>query len=116
MASHIAIFRDGRLIQYDTPNNILAHPADAFVAEFVGSDRTLKRLRLIKVQVVMMKDPPRVRGEDPLGRAVALMEEHGHISVVMVGPRGRARVVVRLDAARDKKGTVADHHEPLPGM
>ena len=37
MASRIAIFRDGRLIQYDTPDNILAHPTDAFVAEFVGS-------------------------------------------------------------------------------
>jgi osmoprotectant transport system ATP-binding protein len=116
MATRIAIFRDGRLIQYDTPDNILAHPADAFVAEFVGSDRTLKRLRLIKVHDVMMTDPPRVRGEDPLDRAVGLMEEHGHISIVMVGPRGRARGVVRLDAARDKKGTVAEHHEPLPGM
>src|SRR5438045_109905 len=49
MASRIAIFREGRLVQYDTPDNILAHPLNAFIAEFVGSDRTLKRLRLIKV-------------------------------------------------------------------
>ena len=48
MATRIAIFREGRLIQYDTPDNILAHPLDAFVAEFVGTDRTLKRLRLIE--------------------------------------------------------------------
>src|SRR3546814_12353717 len=49
MASRIAIFRNGRLVQYDTPDHILAHPANPFVADFVGSDRTLKRLRLIKV-------------------------------------------------------------------
>ena len=49
-------------MQYDTPDNILAHPVDAFVADFVGSDRTLKRLRLIKVADAMMHDPPRVRG------------------------------------------------------
>ena len=47
-----------------------------------------------------MPDPPRVRGEDTLDTAVELMEEHGHISIVMVGPRGRARGVIRLDAAR----------------
>jgi osmoprotectant transport system ATP-binding protein len=116
MASRIAIFRDGRLIQYDTPDNILAHPTDAFVAEFVGTDRTLKRLRLVKTEDAMMKDPPRVRAEDALETAARLMDEHGHVSIVMVGPRGRARGVVRLDAARDKKGTVAEHQEPLPGV
>jgi osmoprotectant transport system ATP-binding protein len=116
MATRIAIFRDGRLIQYDTPDNILAHPVDAFVAEFVGSDSTLKRLRLIKVADAMMKDPPRVRAEDSLEAAVRLMEEHGHISIVMVGPRGRARGVVRLDAARGKKGAVGENQEKLPGV
>jgi osmoprotectant transport system ATP-binding protein len=63
MASHIAIFRDGRLIQYDTPNNLLANPVNAFVAEFVGGDRTLKRLRLIKVADAMMVNAPSVRAE-----------------------------------------------------
>ena len=116
MASRIAIFRDGKLVQYDKPDNVLAHPADAFVQDFVGSDRTLKRLRLIRVGDAMMKEPPRVRAEDTLERAVALMEEHGHISIVMVGPRGRARGVVRLDDARGKKGLVAENHEKLPGV
>ncbi|MGX1788161.1 ABC transporter ATP-binding protein [Bosea sp. NPDC055332] len=116
MASRIAIFRDGKLIQYDTPDNILAHPIDAFVSEFVGSDRTLKRLRLIKVADAMMAEPPRVRAEDTLDTAVRLMEEHGHVSIVMVGPRGRARGVVRLEEARERKGTVGEHQEPLPGV
>jgi osmoprotectant transport system ATP-binding protein len=116
MATRIAIFREGRLIQYDTPDNILAHPADAFVAEFVGTDRTLKRLRLVKVADAMMSDPPRVRAEDSLDTAVRFMEEHGHISIVMVGPRGRARGVVRLEIARTRKGSVAEHQEPLPGV
>ena len=116
MATRIAIFRDGKLIQYDTPDNILAHPIDAFVSEFVGSDRTLKRLRLIKVTDAMMAEPPRVRAEDTLETAVRLMDEHGHVSIVMVGPKGRARGVVRHDAARDLKGLVGEHQEPLPGV
>jgi osmoprotectant transport system ATP-binding protein len=116
MASHIAIFREGRLIQYDTPDTILANPIDSFVADFVGGDRTLKRLRLIKVIDAMLRDPPSVRGEDSLDTAVARMEENGHVSIVMVGPRGRARGMIRLEGAREKRGLVSEHVEPLPGV
>ena len=116
MASRVAIFRDGRLVQYDEPDRLLAHPVNAFVADFVGQDRTLKRLRLISVGDAMMADPPRVRAEDSLEAAIGLMEEHGHVSIVMVGPQGRARGVVRLEAARGRNGTVGEHHEKLPGL
>jgi osmoprotectant transport system ATP-binding protein len=116
MATQIAIFRDGKLVQCDTPDTILAHPVDAFVSEFVGSDRTLKRLRLIRVEDAMMADPPRVRADDDLDAAVRQMEEHGHVSIVMVGPQGRARGVVRLDEVRDRKGLVGEHQAPLPGV
>ncbi len=47
MGDRIAIMRAGRLVQYDTPEAILARPADAFVEEFVGTDRVLKRLSLL---------------------------------------------------------------------
>ena len=46
MGHRIAILRDGELVQYDTPDNILAAPANEFVADFVGADRGLKRLRV----------------------------------------------------------------------
>src|SRR3546814_6258443 len=116
MASRIAIFRNGRLVQYDTPDHILAHPANPFVADFVGSDRTLKRLRLIKVGDVMMAEPNRVRAEDTLETAAAMMQEQGHITIVTVGPQGRARGFVTLDAARGRNGVVAENHEKLPAV
>ena len=47
IGNRIAILREGGvLVQYDTPDEILAHPADDFVARFVGQDRGLKRLSL----------------------------------------------------------------------
>ncbi|HEX6137382.1 MAG TPA: ABC transporter ATP-binding protein [Casimicrobiaceae bacterium] len=49
MGTRIAILRAGRLVQFDRPEAILAHPADAFVEAFVGSDRALKRLALLPV-------------------------------------------------------------------
>jgi osmoprotectant transport system ATP-binding protein len=116
LGTRIAMFRDGRVVQHDTPDNVLAHPADAFVADFVGSDRTLKRLRLLTVADAMMADPPWVCAEDSLETAARLMREHGHVSIVMVGPRGRARGVVRLETALEKRGLVGENNEPLPGV
>ena len=113
MADRIAIFRAGRLVQYDTPDHILAHPVDSFVSDFVGGDRTLKRLQLLKVAEAMLGDPPRVRLEDSLATAARIMEEHGHKAIVMVGPRGRVRGFVDLKTAREEKGSVGEHNAAL---
>jgi osmoprotectant transport system ATP-binding protein len=53
MGDRIAIMRDGKLLQYDTPEAILAHPADDFVESFLGPDRAIKRLSLIDVASAM---------------------------------------------------------------
>ena len=114
MADRIAIFGDGKLVQYDTPDTILAHPANNFVSDFVGGDRTLKRLQLLTVRDAMMEEPPRVRAADSLQDAAKTMEAHGHQAIVLVGPRGRARGYVTLQAARSASGSVAENHESLP--
>src|SRR5213078_53482 len=50
MGDRIAILREGgTLAQYDTPDAILAHPADDFVERFIGEDRALRRLALHRV-------------------------------------------------------------------
>ena len=49
LGDRVAILRDGALVQYATPGELLLRPADAFVEEFVGADRTLKRLALLRV-------------------------------------------------------------------
>jgi osmoprotectant transport system ATP-binding protein len=50
LGDRIAILRDGGVLaQYATPDELLAAPADDFVAEFVGADRGLKRLALTRV-------------------------------------------------------------------
>jgi len=57
LADRVAIMRDGRLQQYDTPESVLDHPANRFVHDFVGADRALKRLVRARVADVMVPVP-----------------------------------------------------------
>jgi osmoprotectant transport system ATP-binding protein len=58
MGDRIAILREGgRLAQYDTPREILIHPADDFVAQFVGADRGIKRLSLTTLGELKLLEP-----------------------------------------------------------
>jgi len=110
MADRIAIFRAGRLVQYAAPDTMLAHPADEFVASFVGSDRTLKRLRLIRVREVMVDGGGEaavgnglaVKPDDDLRRVAALFLEHGVDELACVDADGRVvgRVTRAAVAAR----------------
>src|SRR5262249_904176 len=57
MGDLLAIMKDGRLVQCETPERILSAPKDAFVADFVGADRALKRLALITAGAVASGAP-----------------------------------------------------------
>jgi osmoprotectant transport system ATP-binding protein len=61
MADRIALMRDGMLVQYATPADLLAHPVDDFVADFVGADRALKSLNLTRLEELDLPAPPAVR-------------------------------------------------------
>jgi osmoprotectant transport system ATP-binding protein len=50
MGDRVAVLREGgRLAQYATPSELLMAPGDRFVEDFVGADRALKRLALLRV-------------------------------------------------------------------
>ncbi|AJY44911.1 ABC transporter ATP-binding protein [Martelella endophytica] len=67
MGDRIAIMRDGKLLQYDTPAEILARPANDFVRDFLGQDRHIKRLSLIEAHTVMSAPRPEATGASVAG-------------------------------------------------
>jgi len=80
LGDRIAILREGGVLaQYDTPDAILAHPADDFVAKFIGEDRALRRLALKKLTDVQLEtadgaqDGPRVSIQTTVRNAVSLL-------------------------------------------
>lgn len=50
MGDRIALLRDGKVMQYDRPEEILNRPKNDFVSEFVGEDRILKSMGLYTVK------------------------------------------------------------------
>jgi osmoprotectant transport system ATP-binding protein len=51
MGDKVAVMKvGGVLAQYASPAELLVNPADAFVEDFVGADRALKRLALLRVR------------------------------------------------------------------
>jgi spermidine/putrescine ABC transporter ATP-binding subunit len=42
MSDRIAVMRDGRVVQFGTPDNLYEEPVDAFVADFVGESNFLR--------------------------------------------------------------------------
>jgi osmoprotectant transport system ATP-binding protein len=78
MADRIAILNIGGVLeQYAPPEEILRSPAGAFVEEFVGAERGLKRLALIKVSEIAVEEGPVVSPHDDADKAAAVMRESG---------------------------------------
>src|SRR6185295_7165965 len=66
MGNRVAVMQQGgKLAQYAPPTELLLHPANDFVARFVGVDRGLKRLSLLQVSDVALEETTVARvGED----------------------------------------------------
>ena len=59
MGDRIAVLKEGGVLaQYATPAELLMAPADDFVEDFVGADRALKRLALMRVSDVVLWQAP----------------------------------------------------------
>ena len=70
LGDRIAILRQGGVLeQYDTPAEVLAHPASPFVADFLGADRGLTRLGVVSVTEADLRRPPVLASSDTLAAA-----------------------------------------------
>jgi osmoprotectant transport system ATP-binding protein len=78
MADRIAILNVGGVIeQFAPPEEILRAPANEFVESFVGEERGLKRLALIRVADIEVDEGPVVAPDDTVEKARAVMQQFG---------------------------------------
>src|SRR5919106_3252759 len=78
MANRVAILNIGGVLEhYAPPEEILRAPANGFVEEFVGEERGLKRLALIRVADIEVEEGPVVSPHDTVEKARAVMRQFG---------------------------------------
>jgi osmoprotectant transport system ATP-binding protein len=109
LGDRIAVLREGSAIaQFDTPEAILAAPADDFVESFIGEGAALKRLHFERVDSLRLDDVrdgvstrDTVDVSSTLHAALDLMVGKGLRSVT-VARDGRPVGVVKIDAILDR--------------
>ncbi|MEX1279388.1 MAG: betaine/proline/choline family ABC transporter ATP-binding protein [Acidimicrobiia bacterium] len=115
MGDRIAILREQSVIaQLDTPERILANPADDFVDDFLGSGSTLKGLSLVKVSEVDIPDGyPTVQADVGREEALRLIRSADDPFLLVLDDQGRPlRWVAEPDIDRSDR-SLADAGKPV---
>ncbi|WP_164700569.1 ABC transporter ATP-binding protein [Modestobacter sp. KNN46-3] len=90
LGDRIVVFDVGaRVAQYDTPEAILADPAEEYVADFVGAGATLKQLTLTRVGDVELIHPQQAQVGEDAAEVVRRASAAGEKYVVVTDRRGR---------------------------
>lgn len=89
LADKIAILRDGKILQFDTPENILHYPKDSFVEYFIGNDRLWKTPEMLLVKDIMKTKIPVVQESAHIARAYEKMKNYDIDAVFVVKQEGR---------------------------
>ena len=75
LGDRIAVMADGKIVQYDTPEEILKNPINDFVETFVGKDRLWKTPDMLKAEDIMSKKMVRIGQNRSVAHAIELMKE-----------------------------------------
>lgn len=59
LGTKIALFKEGQLVQFDTPKNMIMNPSNAFVSEFFSSHDFMQLMEYLPVEDVLCTDTPK---------------------------------------------------------
>jgi osmoprotectant transport system ATP-binding protein len=119
MGDKIAVLSQGGVLQqYETPAELLAHPATTFVSDFIGADRGLRRLAVTPIEVSDLYLPPMVTPQTTVAQAQAAVAGEGTSWAVVVDESGRLLGWVEPGRMGDNgspgpSSTVARYMRPL---
>lgn len=94
MGDWIAVMNKGECVQYDTPTALLDNPRNKFVEEFIGPDRTLKQLRVLRVEEIMQTDVPDEHSDIVEGTNSDNTVSFGNGKTMPVSPTDSAQVAL----------------------
>lgn len=106
MGDKVCLLKDGKLVQFASPEKMLTEPANDFVRDFVGGDRTLKRLNLLTIRTAIRPDPPVVLETEKSATAGKIMTETGTKHLITVDSEGRLTGYIDQEALKKDGETI----------
>ncbi len=118
IADKICIMENGKIAQFDTPENILRNPASDFVKDFIGENRLWDNPEYIKAKDIMIKNPIAVSGNRRVTQGIEIMRTSKVDSLLVVDKMEHLVGIVTIKdikAKYDKATTLQDimSNEPL---
>ncbi len=105
LASKIAIMSEGKVVQFDTPENILRQPANQFVEELLGEDRLLQaKPDTTRVNEVMLNTAITITTEKSLQEALRLMREKRVDTLLVTDNQNVLKGFVDIEAINKNRG------------
>ena len=98
LADKICILKDGEILQYDTPENILKNPAGSYVEDFVGKNKIWSMPEMIKAEDVMITNPITVSPKRNLLQARQIMRDKKVDSLLVVDKNYRLLGYITLES------------------
>ena len=117
LGDRILILQEGaQVAQYDTPEGILAAPANEFVEDFVGAGSSLKQLSLSRVSEISLSHPTTATVGEPAAEVVRRAEANGDTAVVVLDARNRPVSWPTVRQLRRHDRIVPGDRETLVGL
>ena len=113
MGDKIALLDAGRLIQFGAPEELLTAPKNQFVKDFVGADRALKRLDLLRVRDAMIRNPVHCHAEDACEEVLKLMLESDLNYLLVLDRYDCLKGYVNVERLAGHKGPVRNVVKPM---
>ncbi|WP_339252224.1 ABC transporter ATP-binding protein [Sporosarcina sp. FSL W8-0480] len=84
MGDRIAIMKDGKLLQLDTPEKLLHEPAHGFVEEFIGKHRIIQNPELMPVTEIMSESVVTTLPQSSPEKAISLIRQRKITDLIIV--------------------------------
>ena len=97
LADKICILKDGKILQYDTPENILKNPAGEYVEDFVGKNKIWSKPEMIRAEDVMITNPVTVNPKRNVLQGIQIMREKKVDSLLATDKTGKLLGFVTLE-------------------
>ncbi|WP_420491292.1 ABC transporter ATP-binding protein [Neobacillus drentensis] len=96
IADKICILKDGDILQYDTPENILKNPANDFVEDFIGKRRVWNNPELLMAEDIMIPNPVKITSMRTVLQAIEIMKDQKVDSLMVTDKNNVLKGLVTL--------------------